>query len=178
MKWTITQLQKFRNKNLLLDETIRVDELKEMDETIRYVSPIKVTGRVDIGSNKITFHLQLDGYFILPCSRTLLDVHYPIHVRSSETFFIFQSDQKLDDELDEDVNVVDGHTVDLRPIIRELLLLEIPMQVYSENENDDGAAPQSGRGWEVIQEKTKNDTIDPRLAELAKFFDKDDEPNS
>ncbi len=34
------------------------------------------------------------------------------------------------------------------------------------------AAPQSGKDWEVIHEKDQSKKIDPRLAGLAKFFDK------
>ena len=35
-------------------------------------------------------------------------------------------------------------------------------------------APQSGKDWEVIHEQDKKDKIDPRLADLANFFDQDD----
>ena len=34
------------------------------------------------------------------------------------------------------------------------------------------AAPQSGKDWEVIHEQDKKEKVDPRLAGLAKFFDK------
>ena len=56
MKWTITQLQKYRNKGLVLSETIDVSEIKEIDKQIREVSPITVTGRVDINSNNININ--------------------------------------------------------------------------------------------------------------------------
>lgn len=175
MKWTITQLQKFRNKGVSLNETVQVDELIGMDPSIRAISPISVTGRVDIGTNRVTFHLHLTGHFILACSRTLLDVHYPIDIQSTEVVLFNQ----LGEEEEEDVHIADGDTIDLRPIISELLLLEVPMQVYSENENDEDAAPKSGSGWEVVDEKSKKDKIDPRLAGLAKFFDQNnDNPKS
>lgn len=175
MKWTITQLQKFRNKGVSLNETVQVDELTEMDPSIRTVSPISVTGKVDIGTNKVTFHLHLTGHFILACSRTLLDVYFPIDIQSTE---IVLFNQIGDDNEHENVHIAKGDTIDLRPIIRELLLLEVPMQVYSENENDEDAAPQSGSGWEVVDETSKKDTIDPRLAGLAKFFDQNDSSDS
>ncbi|UAC49292.1 YceD family protein [Bacillus aquiflavi] len=170
MKWTISQLQKYRNKDFLIDETIRVDELTEIERTIREVSPIHVTGRVDFSYRKVTFHLHLKGYLILPCSRTLVDVKYPIDVQTTETFLL----SDLDYEQEEEVYLVKGDVIDLMPVIIEILLLEVPMQVFSENVNDEDAAPQSGEDWEVIQEKTKKETVDPRLAELAKFFDQSD----
>lgn len=175
MKWTIIQLQKFRNKGVSLDESIQMDELTKMDPSIRAVSPIRVEGRVEIGSNRVTFHLHITGHFTLACSRTLLDVRYPIDIHSIETVLYHRGNEHADEE---DTHYAEGDTIDLRPIIRELLLLEVPLQVYSENENDEAAAPQSGTGWKVIHEKPKKDTVDPRLAKLAKFFDQNDTPSS
>lgn len=45
LKWTLSQLQKYRNKDFQIDEIIRVDEIKEIDQTIREVSPMHITGR-------------------------------------------------------------------------------------------------------------------------------------
>jgi uncharacterized protein len=169
LKWTLTQLQKYRNKDFLIDEIIRVDEIKNNDPSIREVSPMHITGRGDIDSTKVTFHLKIEGHLILPCSRTLVDVKLPIHVETTETFLL----QDLGYETEEDVNQVTDDFVDLMPIIREILLLEVPMQVFCEDSDSDDAAPQSGKDWEVIHEEDRSGKIDPRLAGLAKFFDED-----
>lgn len=170
MKWTISQLQKYRNKDYPLDETVRVDEIKETDSSIRDVSPMHITGRVDISATKVTFHIRIEGYLILPCSRTLVDVNYPIDVETTETFLL----SHLDYESDEEVHQVKGDVIDLMPVIREILVLEVPMQVFCENDNSQEGAPQSGKDWEVIQEADKQKKVDPRLADLAKFFDQND----
>lgn len=167
MKWTLSQLQKYRNKDFPIDETIRVDEIKKDDPTISEVSPIHVTGRADIGSTKVTFHLKIEGYLILPCSRTLVDIKYPINVETTETFLLKDSDY----EVEEEAHRVKGDVIDLKPVLREILLLEVPMQVFCEDVNSEGAAPQSGKDWEVVREEDQSKKIDPRLAGLAKFFD-------
>ncbi|MDP4161562.1 MAG: DUF177 domain-containing protein [Bacillota bacterium] len=167
MKWTLSQLQKYRNKEFSIDETVRVDELKETDPTIREVSPIHITGRADIASTEVTFHLKVTGYLILPCSRTLVDVNYPIDVETTETFLLHDSGFGSNEE----VHQVKDDVIDVMPVIREILLLEIPMQVFCEDVTSEGGAPQSGNGWEVIQEDAGNKKLDPRLAGLAKFFD-------
>ncbi|RHW36517.1 DUF177 domain-containing protein [Neobacillus notoginsengisoli] len=167
MKWTINQLQKIRNQELAIDETIRVDEIKEIDSTIREVSPIHITGRADIGATKVAFHIRINGHLILPCSRTLVDVNYPVDVETTETFLFNISGY----ETDEDAHQVKGDVVDLMPVIREILLLEVPMQVFCDDVNSEGAAPQSGKDWEVVTEESQSNKIDPRLADLAKFFD-------
>lgn len=171
MKWTITQLQKYRDKGLVLDEKMDVTEIKEDDKQIRDVSLIHVTGRADISASKITFHIRLTGELTLPCSRTLVDVKLPIDIKTTETFLLKANYESLGS--DEDYTVVKGDVIDLTPIIRENLLLEVPLQVFCEDANPEGAAPQSGNDWAVVTEEEQQKKVDPRLAELAKFFDND-----
>ncbi|NRD78766.1 DUF177 domain-containing protein [Bacillus sp. BRMEA1] len=169
MKWTLTQLQKYRNKDFSIDETIRLDDIKQTDSSIRDVSPMHITGRGDVDSAKVTFHLKIEGYLILPCSRTLVDLKYPINVETTETFLLQGSIYDTEEELHQ----VKGETIDLKPIIQEIILLEVPMQVFCDDHESQDAAPQSGKDWEVVQEEVVSNKIDPRLAGLAKFFDKD-----
>ncbi|WP_019242419.1 MULTISPECIES: YceD family protein [Bacillus] len=170
MKWTITQLQKYRDKGLVLDEKVDVSDIKEIDSQIRDVSLINVTGRADISATKVTFHIHLTGELILPCARTLVDVKYPIDVKTTETFLLKDNYDYQDSEY---FTVVQGDVIDLTPIIRENLLLEVPMQVFCEDPNPEGAAPRSGNDWSVVTEEEQEKKIDPRLAGLAKFFDDD-----
>jgi len=168
LKWTLSQLQKYRNTDFTIDETIRVDEIKQDDPTIREVSPIHIFGRGDVNSTKVTFHLKIEGHLILPCSRTLVDVKLPINVETTETFLL----QGSVFETEEEAYQVKDDMVDIMPIIREILLLEVPLQVFCEDGKSDEATPQSGKDWELVHEEGQSEKIDPRLAGLAKFFDK------
>jgi uncharacterized protein len=170
MKWTLIQLQKYRSKEFPVDEVVNADEIMKIDQTIRKVSPMHITGKADIDSTKVTFHLTIKGYLILPCSRTLVDVKYPINVDTTETFLL----KGFGYESEEEVHQVKDDVIDVMPIIHEILLLEVPIQVFCEDSNEEGA-PQSGKDWEVVHEQTKKEKIDPRLAELAKFFDQNDQ---
>jgi uncharacterized protein len=174
LNWTLNQLQKYRNKEFIIDEIIRVDEIKQVDPTIREVSPMHITGRGDIDSTKVTFHFKLEGHLILPCSRTLVDVKLPINVDTTETFLLQGSVY----ETGEETYQVKGDVIDLMPIISEILLLEVPMQVFCDDVDSDEAAPQSGKDWEVISEEDQSKKIDPRLAGLAKFFDENNSSES
>jgi uncharacterized protein len=167
LKWTLSQLQKYRNKDFMIDEMVRVDEIKQDDPTIREVSPMHITGRGDIDSTKVTFHLKIEGYLILPCSRTLVDVKLPINVETTETFLLQGSVY----ETEEEAYQVNSDVIDVMPILREILLLEVPMQVFCDDVNHEDAAPQSGKDWEVVHEEDQSKKMDPRLAGLAKFFD-------
>ncbi|MBP2240015.1 uncharacterized protein J2Z40_000568 [Cytobacillus eiseniae] len=169
MKWTLSQLQKYRSKDFPFDEMVNVDEIKTIDPTIIGASQMHITGRADIDSAKVTFHMKIKGHLILPCSRTLVDVNFPINVETTETFLL----KDLDYETEEEVHRVKGEVIDLMPVIQEILLLEVPMQVFCDDHSEEGA-PQSGKDWEVIQEQDKKEKIDPRLAGLAQFFDQND----
>ena len=173
MKWTMSQLQKYRNKDFSVDEYVKVDEIKEVEKSIREVSPMHIKGRVDISATKVTFHLQIEGHLILPCSRTLVDVKYPVNVETTETFLLDHPEY----DSDEEVHQVQGDVIDLMPVIQEILLLEVPMQVFCDDDQSKDGAPQSGTDWEVISEDNKQQKVDPRLADLAKFFEQDDSGN-
>ncbi|MGM0844487.1 MAG: YceD family protein [Bacillota bacterium] len=177
MKWSIIQLQKYRDKGMPLDETVDASEVKALDPQIRDVSPIHVTGRADISSDKVTFHLHIEGQLVLPCSRTLEDVYFPVDINTVETYLLKANEHDQYEE--EEVHRIQGEVIDLMPAINELLVLEIPMQVFSEKAKDDENLP-SGKNWEVITEEQaiqaeeeEEKKVDPRLAGLAKLLEQD-----
>ncbi|AST92162.1 MULTISPECIES: YceD family protein [Sutcliffiella] len=172
MKWSLMQLNLFTHKGLYIDETVDLNDITAVDSSIRSISPVHVTGRADLSSKKATFHLKIEGTMILPCTRTLVDVNFPFTIETKETF-LFETASYTEE--DEEIHVLQGDVVDLIPIIKENILLEIPMQIYADSINEEGAAPQSGKGWSVVEEEEQGDKIDPRLAGLAKFFEKKDE---
>ncbi|MBM7659476.1 uncharacterized protein JOC85_000243 [Bacillus mesophilus] len=169
MKWHVHQLKKYQHKPLLIEESVDVSELKRINHEIRDVYPVHVTGKVDVSSDKATFHLQLTGTLVLPCSRTLVDVDFPFDITTTEHFLL----QPADYQVDEDFHEPEGEVIDLTSVIMQNILLEIPMQVFAEDPNKEESAPQSGKDWQVITELEKAEKVDPRLAGLAKFF-KDD----
>ncbi|MEI5906060.1 YceD family protein [Bacillus spongiae] len=176
LKWSTIQLQKFRDKGLHLDEKVSVEEVKDIQPDIRSISPISVTGRADISSDKVTFHLHLSGEMILPCSRTLSDVYFPIDISTNETFLLRPSDYVGSEE--EEVHMIQGDVIDLKPVIQELIVLEVPMQVFSDKVVEEELP--SGRNWNLVVDEnittpssSSEKKVDPRLADLAKFFDKD-----
>ncbi|WP_028398903.1 YceD family protein [Ectobacillus panaciterrae] len=166
MKWSIHQLNKYRSKGLTLDETVKFDDVAGWNSEIRNVSPVRVTGRADLGASKFTFHLHIQGTMVLPCSRTLVDVPLPFDIETTEVFLASEEEY----EADANIHYLQGEVLDLLPVIKENILLEIPMQIFSETASD--GAPAKGQGWQVITEEGKAEKVDPRLAGLAKFFDK------
>jgi uncharacterized protein len=171
LKWTLFQLNQLQHKGLEIDETVDVNDITTNSE-IRSIDPVHVTGKADLSSKNATFHLTLEGSMVLPCSRTLVDVNYPFTIKTTETF-LFQPAEYESDE--EELHMVQGDVIELLPIIHGAILSEIPLQIFCDSPNKEEAAPQSGKDWGVIFEKDQEKKADPRLAGLAKFFEKDQE---
>lgn len=182
MKWTVAELHKYQYEAMMFDKTIDLaEELKKADPEIRGVSPIRVQGRADIDSHKVAFHLHISGIFTLPCSRTLEDVEYPIDIHSIETFLLKPLNYEVDE--DEEIHEIVGGVIDLKPVVYELVLLEIPIQVFSPEAKENASLP-SGKDWEVLTEEQliearecEKQKVDPRLADLAKLLQKDKDEN-
>ncbi|MCR2820828.1 YceD family protein [Lederbergia panacisoli] len=172
MRWTVLQLQNLRDVELEIDKKVDVSkDLKHRDAEIRDASPIHVTGTAHVDSQKVVFQLHLTGHLILPCSRTLVDVTYPIDIHSTETFILKPLGFEYSPGEEEDIHGPDEGVVDLIPVIEELILLEIPMQVFCEDAKNKEKL-QSGQDWEVMTEdqfklEQQRPKVDPRLAGLA-----------
>ena len=114
---------------------------------------------------------------ILPCARTWDDVEYPFEIQSDE---IFSWSETASADGYDNFHIVEGDVIHVDPVLEELVLLEIPLQVFKEGA--DQFRHEGGKDWsyttdEELTDKQKNDEpkLDPRLADLAKYFDQTDE---
>lgn len=177
MKWSIHQLQKYRQGPMPLDEAVDLASVKKRNPEIRDISPVHVTGSCSIGSKKLTCHFQLEGTMTLPCARTWEDVKYPFSIETDEQFSWDEAILATDDE----IHPVVGDVIDPTPLFEELVLLEVPLQVFSDNA--DGMKQTEGKGWSYSTDdehqarllEEQENKVDPRLADLAKFFESKDE---
>ncbi|CAM3959198.1 YceD family protein [Alkalicoccus chagannorensis] len=167
MKWSIQQLLGFRGEELSLDESVDVSEVRNADREIREISSVHVKGSGSVTRELATFTLHISGTMTLPCARTLNDVEYPFSIDAVEAFQL--SEWATFDE-DEDVHELTSNTVDLMPYVRERILLEKPLRVFSDK--PEGPAPESGSGWELQAEQhdQPEEKVDPRMAKLKQLF--------
>ena len=158
------------------DEMVNLDSVKKRNPEIRDIAPMHVTGSCTIGSSNLECRFRLEGTMTLPCARTWEDVAYPFVIESYEEFSWDEAVLATDDE----IHPVTGDFVELTPVFEELVLLELPLQVFSEEAREMNEA--EGKDWSFATEETYNarlqqekPKVDPRLADLANFFDKKDE---
>lgn len=77
----------------------------------------------------------------------------------------------------EEIILLDKPTIDLDESVEDNILLSIPIQVLTEEEQNSQEMP-SGNDWEVISEeayleskqKAAEQTVDPRLAKLSELL--------
>lgn len=177
MKWSIHQLQKYRQGAMPLDEAVNLETVKKRNPEIRDIKPVHVTGSCVIGSKKLSCRFHLEGVMTLPCSRTWEDVEYPFSIETNEQFSWDEATLATDDA----IHPVEGEVIDPTPLFEELILLEVPLQIFSEEAEKVRRA--EGKGWSYTTEdeydaqlnEEKEKKVDPRLAGLAEFFNSDKE---
>ncbi|MHA6251396.1 YceD family protein [Oceanobacillus sp. CAU 1775] len=176
MKLTVAQIRKSSfTKPMEIEDVVDVSDLATMNNDIRQIDEAQVHATFHVDNEEIIAALKIKGEMILPCARTLVDVPYPYHIEVSE---IFSTSPNLSNEDEEDeVHVIEGDVIDLKPIILENILLEIPFRVFTEEVNPEGAAPTEGEGWQFVQQETKEKTIDPRLKKLESLLENKKEEN-
>ncbi|WP_072887660.1 YceD family protein [Ornithinibacillus halophilus] len=172
MKFTIGQLKKSAyNKPFAFSGEVDVSELEKMNNDIREIKPVQVSGDCTIQGDQFIFTFKVTGEMILPCARTLVDVVYPFEIKTTEIFS--SSSYYTEEETDTEIHPIDGEVLDLTPYIKENILLEVPFRVYSEEAKD--LPDQKGNGWEVVSEEKTEKTIDPRFKKLESLFKDNDQ---
>ena len=58
--------------------------------------------------------------------------------------FSWIDEEKRGNVEDSDIHYIDGDVIDMKPVLEELILLEIPMQVFKENTE---GQVQGGKNW-------------------------------
>lgn len=171
MEWNVQQLQQARFEPIHFEQTIEVEDGLTEHQDVRAASPIQINGTVTAKRNVYSFSFTLKGELTLPCSRTLADVVWPYELKE-EAHFVPEGEVPPPELEVEDTYTYTGEKIDLLPVMKERIFVNIPIQVFADNPSD-VQAPPSGNGWELVTDKEKKERIDPRLADLAKFFDKE-----
>lgn len=132
MKLTVNQIRKGSvNEPYFFDNQTDVSELETMNNDIRKIAPVHVTGQVVVHGEEFYVNFHITGEMTLPCARTLVDVPYPFEIDANEVFSA--SPYYGSEEEEQEIHPIRGEVLDLTPYIKENILLEIPFRVFAEN---------------------------------------------
>ena len=133
------------------------------------LAPLEGTFTAGRTSRGIYVAGDLGTKIVTGCSRCLNQVAVPATLTLDDLFYFPPSSAPPGE-----YGVTDGGFVDLGPLVRELSLLEIPMQVLCRPDCA-GLCPECGVNWNEETCDCEQETIDPRLAKLKELLDATEE---
>jgi uncharacterized protein len=171
----IVQVAQILETGFVLDAAISPQALHiPQGEEIVFREPVRVQGRLTKVAEQIYFQGSIRGKLMVPCSRCLDVVHTEFATEVRVIFLPPTSEAVSGEEGtvgptdDLDVFVHDGTILDLRPLIREQVVLAFPVQPLC-REDCAGLCQVCGGNRNVEQCTCQTETTDPRFAILKQL---------
>lgn len=111
---------------------------------------------------------EISGLIHTDCARCASPVKYSFQALFDERF----SDRLQDNDEDSEILPYESGKIELTPYFKQTILLEAPT-IYICSKECKGLCPSCGINWNEQTCDCDNERIDPRLADLALFFQKD-----
>ncbi|MTD41785.1 DUF177 domain-containing protein [Erwinia sp. CPCC 100877] len=184
MKWSLLELNKYKDKPCEFSEMLDLKaSLMRRDDQILDVSPVKVVGLLTVGNDEYLTHYRIDVIVTVPSSRSLTPVPLSLKIDVDEVFMTLEQFQNRKEQVpEEEIIILEKPTIDLNESVEDNILLSIPLQVLTEEEQHSHEMPQ-GNDWEVLSEEDyakkkqaeAQQITDPRLAKLSELFNESSE---
>ncbi len=127
LKWSLAQLYKYNGKQFEVEGEYDFHDYIENIDDILDISIAKVKGYgKNVQNDCYIFSLHIECLLTLECARTLDPVPFPINLDVIERF---DTDGDPDND---DVNIIEGTTIDLKNVVWENIYLEKPMRIFKE----------------------------------------------
>ncbi|NLC54817.1 MAG: DUF177 domain-containing protein [Erysipelothrix sp.] len=163
MKWLLSDLAVDNNQKMFYQEEFQPD-IKDFEtiKRLKAIDSFNINGYwyYDDISDHLYTEFNLSGNIVIADSITLENIDYHIDVDSKEVFGFDQ----LDDVSD---YLVKGDSIDLSPIINQIIVASIPFKFTSEE-----TVYPKGESWEVITEADFNKepkAVNPQMAKLLEI---------
>ena len=125
MKWSLQQLNRYSNEDLLFSSEFNFVEFVGTVNGLISIKNVNVDGKCRcIDVDRYKFDLHITALLELEDSWTLEPVPYQVELDVTEIF------DKT--ETDEDVRIIEKNTVDLKDVVWENILLAIPMRIVKD----------------------------------------------
>ncbi|MDI6913650.1 MAG: DUF177 domain-containing protein [Desulfitobacteriaceae bacterium] len=165
MKINISQVRR------MTGETARYDLKEEFSpfefgmETISFLSPLHVQLQVHNTGKLLIAHGTIEAELKAVCGRCLEEFSYPLHL-DFEDEWVYAS--QATEEQQENALIFDKDEIELRERIMEHIVLALPMKFVC-SPDCQGLCPECGANLNLGVCSCSKETLDPRLAELAKL---------
>ena len=167
----VTEIRKSPGMTFHFDLQETVGPMVNDGDEVRVLKPVDVSLDIKNTGNVLVFTGKIKGETELVCSRCLES--YPVHLEAAfeEGFYHASDVTKVgEDGLDPDeLHVFEGSRIKLDDIINEIIVVEVPMKSIC-SESCKGLCAVCGGNLNKNNCGCIVDDIDPRLADLKKFF--------
>ena len=170
MKWNLNYIQKNAKPSFNFEEKVTydralIDKLNRVDDILEVTVKGNLKYIESIGQCIIKYNVS--GIMKVKCAITNEEVDYKFS-DEEEVSFTFDSHEE-----DDEIIYAKGNTVDLAPIVWQLIVVNIPLKVVKEGAKLEN---KEGKNWKIgdfnKENEPKERTIDPRLESLKNYFDK------
>lgn len=164
-----------RSEGVTLQETVELPNLVKENRQLIKLEPVRAVLHGTEASAVALLQGSLQSKATYRCSRCLTDFSEDLHVPFDEHFMQVTEDKLSAEEgtdYDDDRNLIVGEQFDLVPYLEQAINLALPYRPLC-NQDCAGLCPQCGVNLNEASCSCQTERIDPRLADLAKFFEKD-----
>jgi len=181
----VVKIEEIDEDGLVLDEPVSERQLSEAlapegeDTGFRADRPATLTASFRKVSGSVLLQGELAAHLTAPCKRCLRVVALDLPVRF--TLSLVPEPAEGEEEgggegeragsfalVDADREYFDGRTIDLDPIVREQVLLALPVSVLCKDECK-GLCPSCGQDLNEAECGCERKVVDPRLAVLGRI---------
>ena len=153
----ISMLKSSQVSVLSIDEDFSFSRDDVKDTDIVRLENIHVSGKIErIEESTYKLDLNIKGNMVLLCARSLEEVDYPLNIFVNEN--ISSSDS-------EELPLITQNMLDLRSIVWENIVLEVPLRVIKE----DASFISQGEGWNLVDEYVSQENSP--FSELSNLLD-------
>ena len=163
------ELDKLEERGGKFAEVYEADELPLDEPDVRIVEPAEISGRVRRDGKEVELRGRLQTKLEVVCGRCLKPVELPLATDFKERFvravsWAAEEQHELAAE-DLDLAVFDGEGIELDDLVREELLLSVPVNVLC-REDCRGLCPVCGIDRNLSECQCQTDEVDSRWAKL------------
>ena len=179
MKIHLEGLLQEKDANRSFDVSLKLPDLTWQEEPISFIKPLSVSGLIVNRGDVLDLNADVKGNVSLQCGSCLESYEQPLDF-SFDTRLMKSSVESISDESDwdedsGDVFLFEGNNVDLTQIVKEFILLELPM-LRRCKEDCKGLCSDCGTNLNhetckcFHTEDDDSDHVDERLKVLKDFF--------
>lgn len=149
------------------------DEIDLDDETASVAQKVEVAGTARKNTEVAVVKADLRGTIEIECSRCLHPVEFRLDTKFAAEFVTLENYEKSSAEhelhgADFEVSIYDGDRIDLKELVREQIILNLPMHQLC-SETCAGFCQTCGKNKNKVSCNCTTEEIDPRWSALKKL---------